>query len=299
MASYTDAPFRKIAKDFGADLTVSEMISAHALVNNPKSAEKLLIKNQNETPYSVQINANDVHIAKEAVHILNDKEEIDIIDLNCGCPSKAVTKNGGGAALLKDLSKLSNIVEAIKITSNKPMTSVKVRLGFNEKNPLQIARACVDGGADFIVVHGRTRKQAYKGDVDYDAIAHIKQNVQVPIIANGDIDSRQKAQFVLTHTKADGVMIARSSIGKPWIFWELKNNMQITPALKYEIVLAHFDAMVRFYGNRGVILFRKIVHKYAHGMMGAGEFRKQINHQDDLNMARETIKDFFAKTCLN
>ena len=295
LAGFTDLPFRSVVKKFGADLTVSEMISSNALAYGAHKTIKMLEKSSLEDPYSVQISANDPEMAKRAVEVLNAQEGIDIIDLNCGCPVPKVFGHGSGSALLGDLPRLKAILTAIRETSNKSMTTAKIRLGVNEKNHVEIAQQIEDTGVDFIAVHGRTRAGKYKAPVDYDAIAEIKQSVKIPVIANGDIDSYEKAQWVLEHTKADGVMIGRGAVGKPWIFHQLKTgSADVSLQVKYEIVMEHFDKMIAFYGERGVAMFRKHTHTYSKGYEGASALRDRVNRIDDSVTYREVLESFFG-----
>jgi tRNA-dihydrouridine synthase B len=297
LAGFTDLPFRSVVKKFGADLTVSEMISSNALAHDSKKSMKMLQKSPLETPYSVQIAGSDPEIIKRALDVINETEGVDIVDLNCGCPVPKVVKNLQGSALLTDLDKMGKAIETIKSYSNKPYTSVKIRLGFNEKNHIKIARVCQDAGADFIAVHGRTRAGKFKAPVDYDAIKEIKKTLSIPVIANGDIDSLEKSQWVLEHTKCDGVMIGRGAIGKPWIFKQLKDGIKyVSQELIAEVVLEHFEQMINYYGDYGVILFRKHLHTYSKlGYSGASAFRNVINQVTDKDKARDEIKKFFMR----
>lgn len=296
LAGYTDLPFRAVAKKFGADITVSEMISSNALVYNNKKTLKMAEKAPIESPYFVQIAGNDRHVIKKAVEILNEIEWIDGIDLNCGCPAPKVFNHGSGSNLLGDLERLREILSTIKDTNKKLYTSAKIRIGVNEKIPVEIAQVVEGCGVDFVSVHGRTRKGAYKEAVDYDAIKAIKENVSIPVIANGDIIDFDKYNAVIEHTNADGAMIGRGAIGKPWVFYQIKHNSkEVTPALVYEIVLEHFDNMVSFYGEFGVPMFRKHLHVYSKGFFGAAEFREKMNTIKDSCKAREEIEHFFRR----
>jgi len=296
LAGLTDLPFRSVAKKFGVDVTVSEMISSNALAYHSKKTYKMLEKSPLETPYSVQIAGSNPEIIKRAVEIINEQEGVDIIDLNCGCPVPKVVNNLQGSALLTDLKKMATAIETIKKHSNKPYTSVKIRLGFHEKNHLEIAKVVQESGADFIAVHGRTRAGKFKAPVDYDAIAEIKSILKIPVIANGDIDSVEKAKWVLEHTKADGLMIGRAAVGRPWIFQEIKEGKELNnKEIIANVVLEHFEQMINFYGDYGVILFRKHLHTYSKiGYQGAREFRDKINRITDVDTARATIKEFFT-----
>jgi len=296
LAGWTDLPFRQTVKAFGADLTVSEMISSNALVYNVKRTAKMIEKSPLEDPYSVQLAGSSPEIIQKAVEILNAVDGIDIIDLNCGCPAPKVVRGGSGSQLLTDLPLLSEIVKTIKKTSNKSMTSVKMRLGFEKKSGTDIARRVEDSGADFLAVHGRTRAGGYKSEVDYDAIAEIKAAVSIPVIANGDITSFEKAQEVLAHTNADGVMIGRGAMGKPWIFQQLKEGRaDISPEMVARIVMTHYDNMLSHHGAEiGVPMFRKHLHNYSKGYAEATTFRNTVNRIDDPEEARVCIREFFG-----
>ncbi len=294
LAGFTDLPFRSVVKKFGADLTVSEMLSSNALAHGSKKTLHMLEKSPLEDPYSVQIAGASTEIVKSAVEILNDQEGIDIIDLNCGCPVPKVVGHGSGSSLLLDLPLMGEIIKTIKDTSNKKMTSVKIRLGFEKKNHIEIAKVVEDNGADFLAVHGRTRAGKFKAAVDYDAIREIKEAVDIPVIANGDIDSYEKAKWVLEHTGCDGVMIGRGAVGAPWIFHQLKNgSSEIDNGVKHQIIMEHFDRMIDFYGQRGVAIFRKHVHTYSKGYRGASVLRNLVNNIDDIQEYRNVIDDFF------
>lgn len=294
LAGYTDLPFRSVVKKFGADLTVSEMLSSNALVHGSEKTLHMLEKSSLEDPYSVQIAGAEIDVVQRAVEILNEQNGIDIIDLNCGCPVPKVVGHGSGSSLLLNLPLMGNIIKTIKETSNKKLTSVKIRLGFEEKNHVDIAKMVQDSGADFLAVHGRTRAGKFKSAVDYDAIKEIKSAVSIPVIANGDIDSYEKAKRVLEHTGADGVMIGRGAVGAPWIFHQLKTGSEdIDINLKHEIIMEHFDKMIDFYGQHGVAMFRKHTHTYSKGYRGASTLRNQVNSVDDINEYRNILDDFF------
>ncbi len=297
LAGFTDLPFRSVVKKFGVDLTVSEMISSNALAHKSQKTQKMLEKSPLETPYSVQIAGSDSEIIKRALDILNQREEIDGIDLNCGCPAPKIVNNLQGSALLGDIERLGKAIETIKQYSNKSYTSVKMRLGVVEKNHIELAKVMQEAGADFIAVHGRTRAGRYKAPVDYDAIKEVKDAVDIPVIANGDIDTPQKARWVLEKTKCDGVMIGRGAVGKPWIFAQIKEGID-TPSseLILEVILEHFDRMIEHFGEYGVYLFRKHLHTYSKiGYRGASAFRNDVNTITDPNKMRQKIEFFFSQ----
>ncbi len=301
LAGYTDLPFRSVVKKFGVDLTVSEMISSNALVHKSKKTHRMLEKAKSEDPYSIQIAGSDLEVIRQAVEIINAKEGVSCIDLNCGCPAPKVVNNLQGSSLLTDLPQMGKVIETIKKYSAKEYTSVKMRLGFNEKNHIEIAKVAEAAGADFIAVHGRTRAGRYKAPVDYDAIKQIKESVSIPVIANGDIDSPQKAKWVLEYTGADGIMIGRAAVGKPWIFRQIKEGMnEVSSQLVKEVVLEHFDQMVAYYDKYGAIMFRKNLHSYSKaGYQGASAFRDTINRMEDPKEMREVIERFFSQKFLH
>lgn len=295
LAGFTDLPFRSVVKKFGADVTFSEMISANALKYRCEKTFRMLQKSPLEIPYIVQIAGSDLNNIKEAVLILNDIEGIDGIDLNCGCPVPKIISQEAGSSLLLNLPKLQAIIETIKTHSNKRYTSAKVRLGFNAKIPEEIARACENAGVDFMSIHGRTRAGAYTAEVDYHAIAKARDAVKIPIIANGDITSYEKALHVKEVTGCNHLMIGRGAVGNPWIFYQIKNALSTVEKDKIlEIVLEHFDNMCLFYADKGPAIFRKHLHTYSKGRREASEFRNLINRIDDAYAMRQEIIRFFS-----
>ncbi|CAA6822830.1 MAG: tRNA dihydrouridine synthase B (EC [uncultured Sulfurovum sp.] len=302
LAGFTDLPFRSVVKKFGADFTVSEMISSNALAFKSKKTFKMLEKNVLENPYSIQIAGSDLEVIRQAVELINERDGVDIIDLNCGCPAPKVVNNLQGSSLLTDLPRMSQTINTIKKYSNKEYTSVKMRLGFDSKNHVEIAKLCEDSGADYIAVHGRTKAGKYKAAVDYDAIKEIVEAVKIPVLANGDIDSPQKAKWVLEHTGAAGIMVGRAAVGRPWMFQLMKNYMngigsaEVSSALVQEVVLEHFDQMIAHYGDHGAIIFRKHLHTYSKaGYEGASKFRDLVNRIENVSEMRAVTEVFFGQ----
>ena len=294
LAGYTDLPFRSVVKNFGVDLTISEMISSNALAYNSEKTYKMLQKANNEDPYIVQLSGSDSKIMQIAVEKLNELNGIDGIDLNCGCPAPKVFGHGSGSNLLGDLPRLQEILRTIKKYSNKQYTTAKIRIGIDEKIPYDIACAIEDCGVDMISVHGRTKQGKYKAPVDYDAIKLIKESVSVPVIANGDITDYKKAKWVLEYTGADGIMVGRGAVGKPWIFHQISTGeTNISNELKKKIILEHFDKMIVHYKEYGVVMFRKHLHTYSKGYDNANEFRQTINTLTDVQAVRDIIIKFF------
>ncbi|MCX2682696.1 tRNA-dihydrouridine synthase [Campylobacter sp. MIT 21-1685] len=292
MAGFSDLPFRNLVKKFGVDVTISEMISSNALVFQSSKTLHMLKKAELENPYIVQIAGGQKQVLKKAVQMLNDMDFVDGIDFNCGCPVNKVIKQCAGSALLKDLELFKSLVGTIKDATRKKLTSVKFRLGFNEKYPEKMAKICEELGVDFISIHGRTRKQLYSGKADYDSIAQAKASVTIPVIANGDIDS-SNAKKVYETTACDGLMIGRASIGKPWIFYEIKYGKSVDNALKKEIVLTHFEEMIKHYNTQGINIFKKHLYEYSKGLRDSCNFRILVNSINDEISMRKSIEEFF------
>ena len=220
MADYTDIAFRKICKEMGASLTVTEMVSAKALMYESEKTYELLKTFEAETPVAVQIFGSEPEVM--ALACKNPAlDKFDIIDINMGCPAPKIVKNGEGSALMKDFALAKEIIKACVSATNKPVT-VKFRLGFEEGNIVApaFAKMCEKAGASAITVHGRTREQFYSGSVNYEAIKAVKQAVKIPVIGNGDVTDKESLKRMLA-TGVDAVMIGRGAIGNPWIFKEL------------------------------------------------------------------------------
>jgi len=295
LAGYTDLPFRSVVKKFGCDMTFSEMTNVNAIAYNNEKTKKMMEKSPLEEPYFVQIAANNTENAKKAVEIINEIPWIDGIDINLGCPVNKARRSGFGGVLLKDENKekLKDIVKTIVNTSKKPV-SAKMRLGFDKSVVEEKAKLLEDLGVEFLTIHGRTVKQMYKGSADYDEIKKGVKAVKIPVIANGDITDYEKAKWVMEYTGARGVSIGRGAVGRPWIFLEMKQEGVITPKQKKEVILEHFNQMINFYGDYGVILFRKHAHAYSKGLKKASEFRSKINEAKEVDIVRELIEEYFS-----
>jgi len=294
LAGYTDLPFRSVVKKFGCDLTFSEMTNVNAIAYNNEKTKKMMEKSPFEEPYFVQIAANNVENAIKAVEIINEIDWIDGIDINLGCPVNKARRSGFGGVLLKDENKelLKEIVKAIVKTSKKPV-SAKMRLGFEKSVAVDRAKMLEDLGVKFLTVHGRTVKQMYKGNANYEEIKKVVKTLNIPVIANGDINNYEKAKYVLDYTGAKGVAIGRGAIGKPWIFLEMKQKGEITKEQKKEVIIEHFNQMIKWYGDYGVILFRKHLHQYSKGINKASEFRSKINEETNPKTIRNLIEEYF------
>ncbi len=276
MAGFSDLPFRAICREFGSAMSYTEFVAVESILfANPK-AHKRLEYDPAERPVVFQIFGADEDLIVQAAQKIQQMKP-DIIDLNMGCSAKNVAGRGAGAGLLKTPQKIGNIIRALVAALDVPVTG-KIRLGWDDdsRNYLDVAKILEDSGASAIAVHGRTKEQAYRGAANWDAIAEIKQAVNIPIIGNGDVQRVEDVARMKAHTGCDAVMIGRAAIGNPWIFMG-KNFEDVTLDDKIALIRAHLRANVAFYGEHwGVILFRKHVVKYTKGMFGSAKIREQL-----------------------
>ena len=283
MAGVSDRAYRELCVRFGAAYCVSEMVSSKALSFNSKKSEELMEISDLERPCGIQIFGDDPKcMADAAKHALENKP--DIIDINMGCPAPKISSNGSGSALMKNPRLCGEIVKAVTAVTDIPVT-VKIRKGWDDDsvNAVEVAKICESAGAAAITVHGRTRQQYYKPPVDYDIIRAVRESVSVPVIANGDIDSAERAKEVMDITGCDLVMIGRATLGNPWIFSQinayLENpNVKIhTPDLEERlgVMIEHIGKMVEYKGEHMAMLqARKLVVGYFKGMKGAAALRR-------------------------
>lgn len=299
MAGVSNRAYRELCVRFGAAYCVSEMVSSKALSFNSKKSEELMEISDLERPCGIQIFGDDPKcMADAAKHALENKP--DIIDINMGCPAPKISSNGSGSALMKNPRLCGEIVKAVTAVTDIPVT-VKIRKGWDDDsvNAVEVAKICESAGAAAITVHGRTRQQYYKPPVDYDIIRAVRESVSVPVIANGDIDSAEKAKEVMDITGCDLVMIGRATLGNPWIFSQinayLENpNVKIhTPDLEERlgVMIEHIGKMVEYKGEHMAMLqARKLVVGYFKGMKGAAALRNEagkIKTLDDLYELRQ------------
>lgn len=299
MAGVSDRAYRELCVRFGAAYCVSEMVSSKALSFNSKKSEELMEISDLERPCGIQIFGDDPKcMADAAKHALENKP--DIIDINMGCPAPKISSNGSGSALMKNPLLCGEIVKAVTAVTDIPVT-VKIRKGWDDDsvNAVEVAKICESAGAAAITVHGRTRQQYYKPPVDYDIIRVVRESVSVPVIANGDIDSAERAKEVMDITGCDLVMIGRATLGNPWIFSQinayLENpNVKIhTPDLEERlgVMIEHIGKMVEYKGEHMAMLqARKLVVGYFKGIKGAAALRNEagkIKTLDDLYELRQ------------
>ncbi|MGO5357869.1 tRNA dihydrouridine synthase [Anaerofustis sp. LCP19S3_F7] len=287
MAGVTNLPYRIFMKEMGCRIFVSEMVSAKGIFYGSKNTFPLMETNEIEhtdCACGIQIFGSDPAIMGKITNEHLNYTEFDFIDINMGCPMKKIVNNGDGSALLKDLVKAREVTEAVKKNSTKPL-SVKVRLGFNEKYILDIIKAVEDGGADMIIVHGRTREQVFTGEVDYDEIKKTKENADVPIVVNGDLDNYLKAKEKMDYTKTDAVMIGRGANYDPFIFSqfnELIEGKEVSVYNNQDKINAarkHFEIHMKYStAKKSVVEFRKYLYWYIKGIKNSAKIRNSINN---------------------
>lgn len=294
MAGVSDRAYRELCVSYGAGYCVSEMVSSKALSFKDKKSEELMRTSDEERPCGIQIFGDEPSTMAEAA-LSAMKHNPDIIDINMGCPAPKISGSGNGCALMKKPKLCGEIVKAVVDVSPVPVT-VKIRKGWDEDsvNAVEVAKICEQNGAAAITVHGRTRSQYYKPPVDYDIIKQVKQTVKIPVIANGDIDSAEKAKKVLDITGADFVMTGRASLGNPWIFSQINSYLEnpetplYYPSLeeKLEVMCRHIEKMVEYKGEYIALRqARKLVMGYFKGVRGAAALRNEagkIASLDDL-----------------
>jgi tRNA-dihydrouridine synthase B len=301
MAGVTDRPFRQLCRSQGAGLAVSEMISADSSLWGSRKTLQRLDHRGEQGPISVQILGADPRLLADAARINVDRGA-QIIDINMGCPAKKVCKVAAGSALLQNERLVGEILQAVVMAVDVPVT-LKIRTGWDpaHRNGLQIARIAEDCGIQAIAVHGRTRACKFSGSAEYDTVRRIKQALLIPVIANGDIDSPQKAKQVLALTGADGIMIGRAAQGRPWIFHEIEQFLQtgVEPARPSidriaSLLSAHLEQLYEFYGEyQGVRIARKHIAWYSKGHPDGAEFRNEINRSESAAAQRRLVRRFF------
>lgn len=302
MAGVTDRPFRLLARRMGASLTVSEMVSSDPRLRHSRKSRLRLDHAGEPEPVSVQIAGTDPQMMAAAAAV-NVAQGAQIIDINMGCPAKKVCKVLAGSALLRDETLVAAILSAVVAAVDAPVT-LKIRTGWDRehRNAVRIARLAEDCGIQALTVHGRTRADAYRGEAEYDTIAAVAQTVNIPVIANGDVNSPVKAREVLDYTGAQGVMIGRAAQGRPWIFREIGHylaTVRLLPAPAIEevkdLILEHLDNLHRFYGRAtGVRVARKHIRWFSSGRPGEDLFWQSVNKTLDCDEQLRLVSEHFA-----
>jgi tRNA-dihydrouridine synthase B len=302
MVGVSDKPFREICSEQGAGLTIAEMLTSNT---EHWHSEKNRLRREVASingPRVIQIAGSDPELMATAAK-LNADLGAEAIDINMGCPAKKVLKKSAGSALLKDCAKVTSILKAVVARVDIPVT-LKIRTGWcpSTRNGVEIARIAEDCGIQLLTVHGRTRECRFRGLAEYDTIAAIKQAVQIPVVANGDIDSAQKAAFVLNYTQADGLMIGRAAQGRPWIFEEISHflatgsQMHSKPLDEMaEVIATHLNKLYHFYGEvKGVWYARKHVASYVKQLPGGRQFLTDFHRCQAPQQQTDILTEYFS-----
>ncbi|MEW6590187.1 MAG: tRNA dihydrouridine synthase DusB [Pseudomonadota bacterium] len=304
MAGVTDRPFRQLCKQLGAGMAVSEMVTSNSLLYGSAKTARRANHEGEVDPISVQIAGADPAMMAEAARHNVDRGA-QIIDINMGCPAKKVCNVMAGSALLQDETLVGRILDAVvKAVPEVPVT-LKIRTGWDRehRNALNILRIAEDAGVQALAMHGRTRACGYTGDAEYDTIKAVKAEARIPIIANGDITTPEKAKHVLDTTGADAVMIGRAAQGRPWIFREIEHFLatgehlpQPEVAEIHAVLLGHLDDLYAFYGEvTGVRVARKHISWYTRGLVGSSAFRHAMNQLDSVGEQLAVVNAYFAQ----
>ncbi|MBE0626520.1 MAG: tRNA dihydrouridine synthase DusB [Burkholderiales bacterium] len=301
MAGVTDRPFRQLCKKFGAGMAVSEMVASNSLLWGSEKTRRRANHEGEPDPICVQIAGADPQMMAEAASY-NVGEGAQIIDINMGCPAKKICNVMAGSALLKDELLVGRILQAVVGAVNVPVT-LKFRTGWDQqnRNALAVARIAEQSGIQLLSIHGRTRACGYTGHAEYDTIAEVKSATRLPVVANGDINTPEKARQVLDYTRADGIMIGRAAQGRPWIFREieyyLKTGAHLPPPRVTEIhqvLIAHLYDLYAFYGtDTGVKIARKHISWYTKGLAGSAGFRHAMNQLQSVEEQLAAVNRFF------
>ena len=301
MEDVSDPPFRSVCKDNGADMMYTEFISSEGLIRDAdKSIQKLDIYDS-ERPIGIQIFGDNIESMKEAARI-SEKARPEVLDINYGCPVKKVACRGAGAGILLDLDKMQKMTKEIVNQVNIPVT-VKTRLGWDDKSIkiVEVAERLQDVGIQALTIHGRTRKQMYKGKANWEYIAEVKNNrrINIPIFGNGDIDSPEKAKEYKERYNVDGIMIGRAAIGNPWIFNEIKyfmknNKHKKIPSIidRINAVKKHIDFSIRWKGEKlGLIEMRRHYNNYFRGIDNFKPYRLKLVHSEKESDSLEILEE--------
>jgi len=303
MAGVTDRPFRQLCKKMGAGMAVSEMVTSNSLLYGSTKTLRRANHEGEVNPISVQIAGADPKMMAEAARY-NVDNGAQIIDINMGCPAKKICNVMAGSALLRDEPLVAQILRAVVNAVDVPVT-LKIRTGWDKqnRNAVAVARMAEDIGVQALAMHGRTRACAYMGEAEYDTIAAVKQAINIPLIANGDITTPEKARYVLEYTKADAVMIGRAAQGRPWIFREIEHYLETGTHLPppevveiHRVMLEHLHDLYEFYGvETGVRVARKHISWYTKGLAGSANFRHSMNQLQSIEEQLAAINTFFSQ----
>jgi len=302
MAGVSDYPYRQLIREMGVELLYTEMVSAKGYeYGNKRTAELIEFEKNENGKIAVQIFGEDADFMARAAAGISEEYQVDIIDINMGCPARKVVKNGAGSALMNDLELAYKIIELTVKAAEVPVT-VKMRSGWDEENinAVELAQIAEEAGAAAVAVHGRTRSQYYKGQADWEIIKNVVQSANIPVIGNGDIFSAEDAKAIFEQTGCDGIMIGRAAQGYPWIFKEIieyleKGTLIAAPSYsgKIEMAIRHLKLAVDYYGEQhGVPIMRKHISWYLKGLPNASDIKNKVNQLSEATALIKLLRKY-------
>src|SRR3954452_5676240 len=305
MAGVSESPFRRLCRRFGADVVITEFLSAEGIRRENEATISKLRFGEDERPIGVQIFGADPEAMGEAARLVTDVFQPEFIDINFGCPVKKVVKRNGGSGCLKDLSLVESVIRSVSASTHLPVT-VKIRSGWSEeaRDPVRIALRCQDAGAKALALHPRTRTQMYSGSARWEEIAAVAAALEIPVIGNGDIKTAEDAVRVQRETGCAAVMIARGSFGQPWIFDQTRALLEGKPKpeaprieQRFEIALEHARMAEAYEADpRGAAIeFRKHLGWYVKGIPGSAELRKKLHAVEQISEVEDIFREYLDR----
>ncbi len=292
MSQITDTVFRSLMREMGAEIVISDLLSAEGLVRGGQRTLEMLVYDEGERPLGIQVFGGNFNSLVESTKVV-EGAGADFVDLNLGCPVKKVTKTGGGSAWLRDPVALGKLLTAMKVATRLPLT-IKIRTGWDETsiNAHEVVQVAYESGVSWVAIHGRTRAQGYSGRADWELIREVAEKAPIPIIGNGDILTAQDARDRVQAGYAHGVMIGRGALKNPWIFRELAGK-SVEQRDFVGLIERHFELAMRRKGDRACQSLKKFLSWYASGLPGASQFRGRLFETREVEPLRLLARDYF------